>query len=60
MATRSDPQPCDVNAAAPKISNIGVQAAFDPDDVDNATVSWNTDIPSDSIVLFRKKGTSGG
>ncbi len=51
-----DPQQCDASAAAPKISNIGVQSAFDPDDVDTATVSWNTDIPSDSIVLFRQKG----
>jgi Ca2+-binding RTX toxin-like protein len=55
--TESNPfgAPCDPNAPAPTISDIGIHAGSA---ATTATVSWNTDVPSDSFVLFREKGTT--
>jgi hypothetical protein len=47
--------PCDPATPAPTISDVGVHAGSTPN---SATVSWRTDVPSDSLVLFREKGTT--
>jgi hypothetical protein len=49
-----DPQPCTATAA-PEISNVLV----DHTDDTSAVVSWQTDVPSDSTVFFRKVGEPG-
>ncbi|HEV3480232.1 MAG TPA: S8 family serine peptidase [Gaiellaceae bacterium] len=47
--------PCDPSTPAPSISAIGVRTGS----VDSkVTVSWDTDVPSDSVVLFREQGTT--
>ncbi|HEX9969525.1 MAG TPA: fibronectin type III domain-containing protein, partial [Acidimicrobiales bacterium] len=46
-----DPQPCTASAA-PEISNVLV----DHTDTTSAVVSWQTDVPSDSTVYYRKVG----
>jgi hypothetical protein len=46
--------PCSPKTPAPRISEIGIH----PGVTDGVmTVSWRTDTPSDSLVLFREKGT---
>ncbi len=47
--------PCDPATPAPTISDVGIHAGRNPDAV---TVSWETDVDSDSFVLFREQGTS--
>ncbi len=47
-------QSCDPATPAPTISNVGVRPGLAPDSI---TVSWETDVPSDSLVLFREQGT---
>jgi hypothetical protein len=46
---------CDPSTPAPTISDIGIHAGRNPGSV---TVSWETDVDSDSFVLFREQGTS--
>jgi hypothetical protein len=43
---------CDPNTPAPTITDVGVH---DGTTENSATVSWETDVPSDSTVLFREK-----
>ncbi|MBD0348198.1 MAG: S8 family serine peptidase [Thermoleophilia bacterium] len=50
-----DGRPCDPNTPAPAISELGIH---DGRTADAVTVSWETDVPSDSIVLFREQGTA--
>jgi uncharacterized repeat protein (TIGR01451 family) len=45
---------CDPNTPAPGISDVGIH---DGAEADSVTVSWRTDVPSDSFVLFREQGT---
>ncbi len=62
----TDPLPCDADAPAPAVSDVRVQygvvgpndLAADPavDETSTVTVSWATDVPSDSTVLFRPVG----
>ena len=47
--------PCDPSSPAPTISDVGIHAGRNADSV---TVSWETDLDSDSFVLFREQGTS--
>jgi hypothetical protein len=47
--------PCDLSTPAPTISEVGIHAGRNPDSV---TVSWETDVDSDSFVLFRQQGTT--
>jgi hypothetical protein len=47
--------PCDQSTPAPTISELGVHPGLRTGSV---TVSWETDVPSDSFVLFRERGTS--
>ena len=54
---QTDPLPCNPNAAAPTISNITV-APTNPAEKTGAVVTWRTDVDSDSVVLFRQKGSS--
>ena len=51
-----DAQPCE-NVPAPTIEEVQVQPA-DVEKPTSVTVSWRTDVPASSIVLFRKRGTS--
>jgi hypothetical protein len=46
---------CDPATPAPTISEVGVHDGLQPGGV---TVSWKTDVPSNSIVLFREQGTA--
>jgi hypothetical protein len=48
--------PCDLSTPAPSISDVGIHAGRNPGSV---TVSWETDVDSDSFVLFREQTTSG-
>lgn len=48
-----DPVPCTATAA-PKISHVTV----DHTDENSAVVAWQTDVPADSRVFFRKVGTT--
>jgi len=48
-----DPMPCNATAA-PKISHVTVDHA----DETSAVVAWQTDVPADSTVFFRKAGTT--
>lgn len=52
----TDPQSCQ-STAAPTISDVRVQSAAGASP-DRVVVSWETDIPSSSIVLYRRTGTS--
>ena len=55
--TLLDPRPCDPNAPAPAISDVRVQQLPNNDNTTyNGVVSWRTDVPSDSTVLFRPRG----
>jgi hypothetical protein len=47
--------PCDLSTPAPTISDVGIHAGRNAGSV---TVSWETDVDSDSFVLFREQGTS--
>ncbi|MBI4261849.1 MAG: PKD domain-containing protein, partial [Actinobacteria bacterium] len=47
-------EPCDPDAPAPTISGVGVHDGVTEG---SAAVSWTTDVPSDSWVLFREQGT---
>ena len=51
----ADPRHCDPVAPAPTIDDVGVQQALRDNSM---TVSWRTDQPSDSTVLFRPKGSN--
>lgn len=60
-----DPSACDASAPAPAIVDVGVQEAIggETDDDGNhltraVTVSWQTDVPGDSTVLFREQGSN--
>lgn len=48
------PAPCDPSTPAPTISDVGVSRGLTSG---SAVVSWRTDVPSDSVVIFREKGT---
>ncbi|MGI9018989.1 MAG: S8 family serine peptidase, partial [Euzebya sp.] len=50
----SSPEPCNPDAPAPTIQQVGVQPGLTEDSV---TVSWLTDVPSDSTVLYRRAGS---
>jgi CARDB len=50
-----DGRPCSPATPAPTISQVGIHGGHNPEQV---TVSWETDEPSNSIVLFREKGSS--
>ena len=52
-------EPC-VDGPAPTISNVGIHNGITDagDDTEPVTVSWETDVPSDSLVLFRPEGTA--
>ena len=52
-----DPLPCDPETPAPDIFDIRVAPGEGPGRT-STTVSWQTDVPSDSTVLFREQGTS--
>jgi uncharacterized repeat protein (TIGR01451 family) len=55
-AQHSSPQepPCNPDAPRPKISGVGIH----PGTIKGSmTVSWHTNVASDSMVLFRQKGT---
>lgn len=47
--------PCDPTTPPPTISDVGIHPGVEEGSV---TVSWRTDVPSDSLVLFREQGTS--
>jgi hypothetical protein len=57
LAPAASPEgnPCDLATPAPTISDVGIHAGVQPDSV---TVSWETDVNSDSFVLFREQGTT--
>ena len=46
---------CDPNTPAPTISNLGIHDGLQPNSV---TVSWETDVDANSLILFREQGTS--
>ena len=46
---------CDSATPAPTISNVGLHTSLRSMAM---TVSWDTDVPSDSLVLFREQGTT--
>jgi hypothetical protein len=46
---------CDSSTPPPVISGVGIHDGLEADSV---TVSWETDVPSDSLVLFREQGTA--
>ncbi len=50
-----DGRPCDPATPAPRISKLGIHGGHSSDDV---TVTWETDVDSNSLVLFREQGTS--
>jgi uncharacterized repeat protein (TIGR01451 family) len=47
-------QACDPGTPAPTITDVGIHDGIAPNSV---TVSWRTDVRSDSFVLFREQGT---
>lgn len=49
-----DPDQCDPTLPAPAISKVRVAPGLDDT---STTVSWRTDVESDSTVLFREQGT---
>ena len=51
-----DPQPC-ANTSAPSISDVQVHEGSGAKPT-SVVVSWRTDVPSTSMVLYRKAGTS--
>jgi hypothetical protein len=51
-----DPLPCE-NTPAPAISDVRVQSAAG-ENPKSVVVSWMTDVPSSSVVLFRKAGAA--
>jgi CARDB protein len=53
--TSPEGTPCDLSTPAPAISDVGIHAGRNAGSV---TVSWETDVDSDSFVLFREQGTS--
>lgn len=55
LHTAGESSPCDPKAPAPRISEVGIHPGI-TDGV--MTVSWRTDVPSDSLVLFREKGAT--
>ena len=74
LFTSDNPNPtgqvCDPATPAPKITDVGIHAGIedtgnvDPQDPpespgDEVTVSWETDVPANSMVIFREKGTTG-
>jgi hypothetical protein len=50
-----DPLLCDPSLPAPSISDVGVT----PVSSGVTSVSWRTNVPSDSTVLFRARGSAG-
>jgi uncharacterized repeat protein (TIGR01451 family) len=54
-ATETNPtgEACDPNAPAPTITDVGIHPGIQGGSV---TVSWETDVASDSLVLFREQG----
>jgi hypothetical protein len=60
LFTAADPAapplaPCDPAAPAPAITNVGIHPG---DATTNWTVTWRTNVASDSLVLFRQRGTT--
>ena len=53
--TSGDPGPCDATAPAPRITELGVANGATEKSV---SVSWRTDVPSNSTVLFRERGAA--
>ena len=49
------PTPCDPDLPAPTISDVGVA---DGATEGSAIVAWQTDLPSDSTVIYREQGTT--
>ena len=49
------PTPCDPDTPAPTISDVAISEIGDGSSV---MVTWDTDVPSDSRVIFREQGTS--
>ncbi len=50
-----DGRPCDPATPAPTIRDVGLHEGHG---ADTFTVSWETDVDSNSLVLFRKQGTT--
>ena len=50
-----DGRPCDPATPAPTISEVGLHEGHDDG---TFTVSWETNVDSDSLVLFREQGTT--
>jgi hypothetical protein len=50
-----DGRPCDASTPAPTITDLGIH---DGTTEGTVTVSWETDVDSTSVVLFREQGTS--
>jgi hypothetical protein len=50
-----DGRACDPSTPAPAVSSIGIHDGVQDGSV---TVSWETDVDSDSMVLFREQGTT--
>lgn len=60
LHTASDPQPgatgaCDPSTPAPQIDDVAVAPGLEQN---SAVVSWDTDVPSDSTVIFRERGAT--
>lgn len=59
LTTKDQPyaatEPCDPATPAPKISEVGIHPGTTKGGV---TVSWKTDVASDSTVLFREDGST--
>ena len=53
--TNPEGEACDPNTPAPAISNLGIHEGVSSG---NMTVSWETDVPSNSFVIFREKSTT--
>jgi uncharacterized repeat protein (TIGR01451 family) len=55
-ATETNPtgEDCNPNTPAPTITDVGIHGGIQDGSV---TVSWDTDVASDSLVLFREQGT---
>ena len=47
--------PCELSTPAPTITDLGIHSGRQANSV---TVSWETDVDSDSFVLFREQGTT--
>jgi Subtilase family/CARDB len=50
-----DGQPCDPGTPAPTISQVGLHEGHSPG---SFTVSWETNVSADSLVLFREQGST--